>query len=132
MEALPAARTAGILSLLAALAHVVATPGHLQVWWGYGVLFALAALLEAGVGMLVFSLPPRRRLVPLYLAGAGLHLGTIAVWAVSRTVGVPFGPEAGEVEPAGWLDGASKLLEAASAGLMLLAAWHVRRARAPA
>ena len=127
MQALPATRTAGILSLLAAMAHVLATPGHLQVWWVYGALFALAALLEAAVGMLVFALPPRRRLVPLYLAGAALHLGTIAVWAVSRTVGVPFGPERGEVEPAGWLDGASKLLEAASAGLMLLAARYTVR-----
>jgi hypothetical protein len=131
MDLVKSARAAGVLSMAAALAHLLATPGHLAVWWGYGVLFALAALLEAALGIGVFSLPPRPRLRPLYLGGAALHAGTLAVWAVSRTVGVPFGPEAGTVEPLGPLDGLSKLLEAASGALLLLLAAQAGRQAAP-
>lgn len=56
--------------------------------------------------------------------GVLVNVGTIAVWAVSRTVGLPFGPNAGVPEPVSRIDLAAGVLE-----VMVCAAalWCLRR-----
>ena len=63
--------------------------------------------------------------------GAGLLVsaGVIAVWAVSRTTGLPLGPEAGSPEPVGFADIGATLDELAL--VILAAALLLGRARNP-
>jgi hypothetical protein len=100
------------------LIHFAAVPEH---WADYRV----AALFFVGLGVfqvvwaaLIIGRPSRL----LYAAGAAASLGTIALWAVSRTSGLPFGPFAGIAERAGRADIISTLIEEALViGLILLA-----------
>jgi hypothetical protein len=89
------------LSSVAALIHLFVTPEHFGEWWGYGtfMLAAFAAQVSFAGGLLVW---PGWKL--LLLAGGIGNLAIIGMWAVSRTVGIPLGPETGEVEGIGTLD----------------------------
>jgi hypothetical protein len=52
------------------------------------------------------------------VAGFALSAGLLALWALSRTAGLPIGPEAWEAEPAELLDVAAGVAEF---GIILLA-----------
>jgi hypothetical protein len=52
------------------------------------------------------------------VAGIALSAGVLALWAMSRTAGVPIGPEAWDAEPAELLDLAAG---AAELGIILVA-----------
>lgn len=105
------------LSFAAGIIHGAAGPEHFAEWWAYGVFFYAAAAAQVGYGIIVATQGVEgwggwavvRRHV--YLVGIVGNLAIIALWVVSRTVGVPVGPEAGEPEPIGVLDGVSKVLE---------------------
>jgi hypothetical protein len=112
-------KVAACLSGFAGIIHFAAGPGHLAEWWAYGLFFFAAAVAQAGYALVVWTRgielaggwdAVRGR---VYLAGIAMTLGIIAIWVVSRTVGVPFGPEAFEAEGIGVLDAASKVVEAA-------------------
>jgi hypothetical protein len=117
-------RTAGLLSLLGGLIHLGASPGHFAEWWGYGLFFLAAAAAQAVYGLLLWTQgiegyggwPAWRRRV--YWAGIVGNLLLVGVWLVTRTVGVPVGPGAGEVEPFGVLDLSSKAVELATAAVL--------------
>ena len=118
-------RWAGWSSLGSAAVHAYLAPGHAEEWWGYGLFFGLAALAQVilGLALLTRAVNPKdsgprwadvRR--GLYWLGLGGTLALLAIYAVSRTVGVPFfGPEAGEVEPVEPVDLLAKVLEVAAA-----------------
>ena len=59
-----------------------------------GLFFALIALFQLLWARLVLA----RTTTPVLATGIMLNLGAIALWALSRTAGVPFGPHAGEAE----------------------------------
>ena len=122
------------LSIVAGIIHAAYSPSHLEEWWGYGLFFFFAAALQIiyGVALGAGAFQPvtwkgdwfraKRNFLLLGIAG---NLGIVAVYLVSRTVGVPFfGPEAGEVEPFGVIDVLSKVVE------VFLIAWLVRLYRA--
>src|SRR5688500_14838856 len=111
------------LSIAAGLIHGLVTPDHFEEWWGYGVFFLVAALAQSfygavplftrmveGESVLARWRPGRLR---AYLwAGILGNVAIIALYAVTRIVGIPFfGPEAGEVEAVRMIDVVSKLLE---------------------
>jgi hypothetical protein len=100
---------AAVLLLLAALIHVWVMPEHFEEWWGYGLFFLVAAAAQALFAVVVLKAP-----TPAVLA-AGIvgNLAIIALWAFTRTVGIPLGPHAGEVEAVGAIDVVSKLVELA-------------------
>jgi hypothetical protein len=89
------------LSLVAALIHLWVTPEHFGEWWGYGT-FMLAAFVAQAIYAVFLLEWPRWPL--LLLAGASGNLAIIGMWVVSRTVGTPLGPMAGEIEGMGTLD----------------------------
>jgi hypothetical protein len=107
-----------ILSGASGLVHLAAVPEH---WANYRI----AAVFFAGLGIfqvvwaaMMIGRPSRL----LCAAGAAASLGTIAVWAISRISGLPFGPFAGIAERAGRADIISTVLEEALViGLILLA-----------
>ena len=89
------------LSSVAALIHLLVTPEHFGEWWGYGT-FMLAAFVAQAIYAAALLVWPGWKL--LLLAGVIGNLTIIGMWAVSRTVGIPLGPETGEVEGIGTLD----------------------------
>ncbi len=103
----------------AAVIHVSAASDHA----GHGrtvTFFLMVAGVQLVMALLLVSRPSDRR-VP---AGAiVLSLAVVAVWAVSRTAGMPLGPSPTEAEPAGAPDVAAGLLElvVAGVGALLLA-----------
>ena len=118
-------RTAAILSFVAGGLHLMAGPQHLEEWWAYGLFFFGAAAAQAAYGLVLFTqgiegwggwLAVRGK---VYLAGIVGNLAIFALWTVSRTVGVPIGPEAFEPEGLGVLDGASKAVEAVLVAVLL-------------
>lgn len=125
-------RTAAVLSALAGIIHLGAGPEHLAEWWAYGVFFFGAAAAQAAYALVLWTrgiegwggwLAVRTK---VYAGGIVMTLAIIALWVVSRTVGVPVGPQRFEPEGIGWPDAASKLVEAA---LVAVLAWLWARAR---
>src|SRR4051812_15175595 len=108
------------LSWLAALIHATVVPEHWAEYRPFGGAFAVLAAAQFAWSAAVFRAPGRR----ILLAGAVLSAGVGAVWALSRTTGLPVGPEAGEPEAVGPAD------VAASAAEAFLAVVAVRLARA--
>lgn len=111
----PAVYAAAALSLVAALAHLWVAPGYFQVWWGYGSFF-LAASFAQGL-LAVALLRWQGRAAPL--AGVFGNLAVVALYVVSRTSGVPFGPHATRAEEAGVLDMATTAVELATVVFLL-------------
>ncbi|MEA2151172.1 MAG: hypothetical protein QOD69_3002 [Solirubrobacteraceae bacterium] len=80
------------LTLSAGTIHVVATVQHLDVRWTLPFFFAVVGSLQLGVAWAVYRRPRDRRLLAAAAAGS-LVVGVL--WLISRTVGLPFGPEQG-------------------------------------
>lgn len=96
-----AVRIVAGLSLAAGAIHAIAMADHLSHWWLYGVFFLVVTYGQVlwGVALL------RGRVGDRGLArGAYANLAIVAVWLVSRTLGVPIGPDAGSTEPVGVMD----------------------------
>lgn len=102
---------AAVLSALAGFIHILVTPDHFEEWIGYGLFFLVASTAQFMFALLLLAHGSNRDLLLAGIVGNGL---IIALWLVTRTVGIPFfGPEAGEVEPVGVIDTVSKLVEGA-------------------
>lgn len=89
------------------LIHLAVAPEHFKEWWGFGTFFVLCAEAQLAWALLVPSRPARKLLV----FGAAASLALVALWAVSRTSGLPFGPEPGTAEEVGTPDLISVALE---------------------
>lgn len=89
-----AARLATMASLGTAVVHFAVAPTHWQEWMPSGLFFVSLALSQLiwAAAMLV------RATMPVLAAGILLNIGAVALWALSRTAGAPFGPHAGEPE----------------------------------
>ena len=102
-------------SLIVAGIHVSVCPEHFKENALYGSFFVVLATSQAGWAALVLA-RPRRLILRL---GAAANVATIGLWLVSRTSGLPFGPEKWEVESFGRLDIAASVIEAALAAAAL-------------
>ena len=80
-----------------ALVHFAVAPEHFAEWWGFGLFFVLCAEVQLGWALLL-GRTRGNRMLAVGLAGS---LFLVAVWALSRTTGLPFGPEAGAPEEIG-------------------------------
>jgi len=89
-----------MLSTGAAVIHFAVIAQHLDEWWLTGVFFIVVAVFQLVWALLVVVLPS----VLVYLGGAVVNALVVVTWIVSRTTGVPVGPEAGEAEPVGFPD----------------------------
>src|SRR5262245_17305277 len=96
-----------LTSFAAAAIHFAVTGDHFQEGVAFGLFFAALAWAQLlwAVGIL---LAPSRLLL---LAGLAGNLGVVAIWAVSRTAGLPVGPEAGTAESGGVADVAATIVE---------------------
>jgi len=98
-----AVRIAAWLSIAAGLIHAIAMVDHFSHYWLFGVAF-----LALTYGQILWGLALLRGRGDARLLRAGA-LANLAVWLVSRTLGLPLGPEAGQPEPAGPMDVAATL-----------------------
>ena len=96
----------------AALVHFAVAPEHFAEWWGFGLFFVLCAEVQLGWALLV----GRRHGSRMLATGAFGSLLLVGVWALSRTTGLPFGPEPGTAEAVGVPDLVSVALELVTAG----------------
>ncbi len=110
-------RIAAVASLGAGLIHAAVARDHFAEWWVYGSFFTLLAIFQVGWALVVWGGATRRAL----LAGLCINAATIALWLVTRTTGLPIGPEPGVPEPAGVADVACGILELAVVALSALA-----------
>ena len=100
------------LSLGAAAIHFAYSPSHLAEYWLYGVFFIVLAWVQLVWALGVVLRPWRWLLVAGVLANATV----VAVWGLSRTVGVWVGPNATVNEKASFPDIAATVME----GLVLV------------
>jgi hypothetical protein len=101
-----------------ALVHFAVAPEHFAEWWGFGLFFVLCAEVQLGWALLLGRIQTNRMLA----VGIGGSLFLVAVWALSRTTGLPFGPEPGVPEEIGVPDVVSVVLELVTAAAC---AWSV-------
>jgi hypothetical protein len=109
----------------AAQLHALATGEHLSEHLAFGAFFMVVTLLQ--VGWIVTAI---WRPSPATLAsGVGVNLVVLAVWAASRTTGLPIGPEPWTAETVGFLDLACGAFEVAVVACCL---WLARTSPVPA
>ncbi|HEX2052292.1 MAG TPA: hypothetical protein VHJ78_01020 [Actinomycetota bacterium] len=116
-------RWAVCLTIAAALVHGLNVREHLAEWWGYGVFFLFAAAAQFVYGLVLLVKPwdydvhggrrdGARYARRFYLGGALLNGFLIALYLVTRTVGIPLlGPAAGQTEPFTVAGVATKVIE---------------------
>ena len=101
------------------------TVAHFREYWLFGLLFAIVAPLQIVWAALVQRHPANRRVL---IAGAVANVVVAAIWLVSRTTGLPIGPDAGTPEAVGVKD---VLATADELGLALVVAAVLRRPAPP-
>jgi hypothetical protein len=117
---LPAARgrpalLLGGLAWAAGIIHAQASAAHLGEWPLAAVFFGGLAAVQFGLGALVWARPSRRLLGVV----AAASLAIVGLWVLSRTAGLPFGPEVGHPEAAGLPDVVATVDELLLAGASL-------------
>jgi hypothetical protein len=125
----PRAALAG-LAVGAAAIHLAMVPAHMGEWALEGWAFIGAAWAQLLVAVLAFARPKRW----LWWFAIVTNVAFVAAWTVTRTSGVPFGPERGLVEKVTVVDGACVVFEVALvvgafAMLALPLAWRSSRSR---
>ena len=91
---------AAAMSVAAGVTHGVVCPEHFREATIYGVFFLVAASCQLSWAVLVLIRPSRFLWAGALVGNASI----VALWAVTRSVGVPLGPGAGEKEAIGALD----------------------------
>jgi hypothetical protein len=119
-------RLGAVLSAAAAVVHLSVARLHFDEYWLFGVLFVVSGVLQLAWAALIWRRRDDRRLL---LAGVVLQLGIVLVWVVSRTAGLPYGPEPWDPESVGPLDAVCSLDEVLIAVLAAVSVWAVRRRR---
>jgi hypothetical protein len=119
-------RLGAVLSAAAAVVHLSVAPHHFDEYWLFGALFVASAVLQLAWAPLIWRRRADRRLL---LAGVVMQLGIVVVWVVSRTTGLPIGPEPWDPESIGALDAACSFDEVLIAVLAGVAVWSARRRR---
>jgi hypothetical protein len=96
------------LSIVAGAIHAVVAPPHFAEAWTFGAFFAGLAAFQLGWAVWIYARPS-----PLgFGVGTTVSLAVIGVWIVSRTTGMPFGPDQWQAESIGPLDLAATAGEA--------------------
>jgi hypothetical protein len=89
-----------LASASAALIHVMAASHHFSEWWLFGTGFVVMAVTQAACAIALER--SASRWAPI--AALVVNVPIVALWVWSRTLGLPFGPEAGEAEAVGIAD----------------------------
>jgi hypothetical protein len=96
-----------LASASAALIHVMAASHHFSEWWLFGTGFVVMAVLQLASAITL----ERTRWRLALPAAVVVNVPIVVLWVWSRTLGLPFGPEAGEAEAVGIADTLCTLTE---------------------
>lgn len=116
-------RVAAFSSVVAAGIHVAVAPEHFRESALYGVFFVVAAACQTSGAAVLLALRSRM-LTGFVAAGNGV---IVVLWLMTRVVGIPLGPQAGEVERFQVLDVTASTAEVAVVVCCLLAMRRVAR-----
>lgn len=116
---------AAIGFLGAALIHLAQVAVHLSEGLIFAGFFAIVGALQVAAAVALI----RARRPRWYWLGVAASAATIAIWLVSRSLGLPFGAEPGSPEAIGTADAAASLLEGITIVALLL--WLRERSRVP-
>jgi hypothetical protein len=119
-------RLAAVVSGAAAAVHLSVARLHFDEFWLFGVGFIASGVLQLAWAVAVWR---RNEDLRLLVAGFVLQLAIALVWLVSRTVGLPYGPQAGDPESIGPLDAQCTFDELLIVVLGATALWGARRGR---
>lgn len=117
--------TVAALSGAAAVIHLLVIEEHLALSRTTGLAFALLAAFQ-GLWAVGYAARPSARLGWL---GIGVNAGAVAVWVLSRTLGVPDWLSPETVEPVGVPDLVCTLLELGIVAGLLALHWRPMRSR---
>ncbi len=98
---------AGFASLGAGLIHLAVVREHLAEWWVFGAFFAAVGVAQLGWGLLAMA----RDRAPIGSFVAAGNVALVALWAVTRSTGIPVGPEPWTPEAVGRADVLCVVLE---------------------
>jgi len=107
----------------AAVVHATVVPELLGPWPAAGIALLLLTVAEVDAALLFLL----RLKSAQYLATAVVSALPLGVWLYSRTLGLPFGPSAGDPQQIGLTDAALAVLQAATL-VVAVAALRSRRA----
>jgi hypothetical protein len=110
-----------VLSFGAGVIHAAVVPEHLAEEWIFGAFFILTAVFQIAWAIAVVLRPS----AIVATTGAVANGAIIAVWALSRTIGLPIGPEAWMPEPVSTLDVVATLMEVLLVVSVVIAAAHL-------
>jgi hypothetical protein len=118
------------LAIGAAAIHLAMVPAHMGEWALEGWAFIGAAWAQLLVAVLAFARPKRW----VWWFAIATNVAFVAAWAVTRTSGIPFGPQRDLVEKVTVVDGACVAFELAlvvgALGMLALPlAWRSTRSR---
>jgi hypothetical protein len=100
--------------------HAAVCRQHFREWVFYGLFFLAASAAQAGWAVLLLLRPSRR----LLTIGAVGNAAIVVLWGVTRTIGLPVGPQVWRPEAVGTADALAAQLEI---GVTLGAAWLLLR-----
>jgi hypothetical protein len=110
-----------------AVIHAAVVGARLAQWPAAGIVLLLLTMAEVDVALLFLL---RLRSVH-YVATAAVSAGPLLVWLYAHTVGLPFGPDAGSVQPIGLTDTVVALLQAATLVVAVMSLRSPGRRRPP-
>jgi len=108
--------------VVAAFAHLAVMPDHLHESWMYGTFFLCIAIAQTVLASLILARPTRNTLA----AGVAGSFAVVALWAASRFIGVPIGPDNGGTETIGVLDVLATIAELLTAVSCSILLWRGR------
>lgn len=123
---------AGSLSITAGLIHVAVAPEHFEEWWSYGVTFLTIAVAQLSFGFVLLARAWshdqedtigylwRKYSRLLYFVAIAGNASVISLYLLTRTVGIPLGPSAGEIETITTIGLVSKFIEVLLIGCLLI------------
>jgi hypothetical protein len=108
-------------ALAAGAIHLGQVAVHLEEGWIFAAFFLVVGAVQVIAALLLVRTWP----VLWFWFGIAGSAAVIGVWVVSRTIGLPFGPEPGQAEALGTADAAASLTEAIT--VVALVAWLIDR-----
>ena len=121
---LPRWRVAAAATLLGAAAlHALAATEHAEHWLTASRFFIGLQLVQTWLALALLLNLRTRTAARMALV---VSVATLSLWALSRTVGLPIGPDAGVAEPVARLDLGVAVLQTltVAAALVLLGRWQ--------
>jgi hypothetical protein len=110
-------------SLVAGLVHLLVVPEHWQESPLYGVFFVATVLGQVGAAVLL----ARRPAIWLCVVTVAGQVAITQLWGITRTAGIPLGPDAGMVESIGLLDSMCVIAQLVSTAACFVLVWKTVR-----